>query len=135
MKLHHLGIVVTDVDEALTALGLNRSAIIETVFDANQKNNLHFIHLPANNLWLELVEPMSEDASTAKFAKKFSLGLHHLAIGVENIEAVELAYSSRPGNFVLGRYHIHVDSFGGKIRTLFVAVKGLILEFVKIDKQ
>lgn len=134
MKIHHLGIVVTDVDEALTALGLSRSNISETVFDPNQKNNLHFIHLPENNLWLELVEPVTEDASTAKFAKKFSIGLHHLAMGTEDIEAVEATYSARPGNFVLGKYQISVDSFGGKIQTLFVAVKGLILEFVKVDK-
>lgn len=134
MKIHHLGIVVSDVDEALVALGLDRSAIAETVFDPNQKNNLHFINLPENNLWLELVEPMAEDATTAKFAKKFSLGLHHLAMGSDNLEAVEAAYIARPGNFVLGRYQITVNSFGGQIRTLFVAVKGLILEFVKIVK-
>jgi methylmalonyl-CoA/ethylmalonyl-CoA epimerase len=134
MKIHHLGIVVSDVDEALAALGVDRSAITETVFDPNQKNNLHFIHLPENDLWLELVEPMAEDASTARFAKKFGLGLHHLAMGTDNIEAVESEYKARPGNFVLGRYRISVDSFGGPIRTLFVAVKGLILEFVKVDK-
>ena len=134
MKIHHLGIVVTDVDEVLVALGLSRSDITETVFDHNQKNKLHFIHLPENNLWLELVEPVTEDASTAKFAKKFSIGLHHLAMGTEDIESVEAAYAARPGNFVLGRYQISVDSFGGKIRTLFVAVKGLILEFVKVEK-
>lgn len=134
MKIHHLGIVVTDVDEALTALGLSRSDITETVFDLNQKNMLHFIYLLENNLWLELVEPVTEDASTANFAKKFSIGLHHLAMGTEDIEATETAYTARPGNFLLGRYQITVDSFGGKIRTLFVAVKGLILEFVKVEK-
>jgi len=134
MKIHHLGIVVSDVNEALDALGLSRASITETVFDPNQKNNLHFIHLPENNLWLELVEPVSEDASTAKFAKKYSIGLHHLAMGTEDIGVVEASYSGRPGNFILGRYQISVDSFGGKIRTLFVAVKGLILEFVKVEK-
>ena len=72
MKIHHIGVVVTDVDEALAALGLNRLNITETVFDPNQKNKLHFIHLPENNLWLELVEPVAENASTAKFAKKLA---------------------------------------------------------------
>lgn len=134
MKIHHLGIVVSDVDEALTALGLDRSNISEVVFDPNQKNNLHFIHLPENNLWLELVEPMSEDASTAKYAKKNGLGLHHLAIGTDQLEEIETEYLSRAGSFVLGRYVISVNSFGGQIRTLFIAVKGLILEFVKVVK-
>jgi len=134
VKIHHLGIVVTNVDDALIALGLSRLHITETVFDSNQKNNLHFIHLSENNLWLELVEPVADDASTAKFAKKFSIGLHHLAIESTDLEVVEAVYSERPGNFVLGRYQISVDSFGGKIKTLFIAVKGLILEFVKVEK-
>lgn len=134
MKIHHIGIVVSDVDEALSALGLDRSNISEVVFDPNQKNNLYFIHLPENDLWLELVEPVSDDASTARFAQKNGLGLHHLAIGTDQIEKVEAQYSARSGSFVLGRYAINVNSFGGQIRTLFIAVKGLILEFVKVGK-
>ena len=134
MKIHHLGIVVTDVDEALTALGLDRSAISETVYDPGQKNNLHFIHLPENDLWLELVEPRADDASTARFAKKFGMGLHHLAMASDDLECTETAYAARPASFVLGRYEIAVQSFGGRIRTLFIAVKGLILEFVKVER-
>lgn len=133
MKIHHLGVVVSDVDEALRALGLNRSFIKEKVYDPNQKNNLYFIHLPENNMWLELVEPTAEDSTTYSFAKKFTLGLHHLGMGSEDLQTSEATYSDIPGSFTLGRYKIHVDSFGGKIRTLFIAVKGLILEFVKID--
>jgi len=132
LKIHHVGIVVSDVDEALVSLGLDRSNVSEVVFDPNQKNNLYFVYLPENNLWLELVQPMSEDASTAKFAKKNGIGLHHLAISTEQLEEVEAEYQLRPGSFVLGRYAINVNSFGGKIRTLFISVKGLILEFVKV---
>ncbi len=58
MKIQHLGVVVSNVDEALLALGLSREAITETVYDPNQKNNLHFIYLKENDLWLELVEPL-----------------------------------------------------------------------------
>ncbi|MCC6278785.1 MAG: VOC family protein [Oligoflexia bacterium] len=134
MKIHHLGIVVSDVDEGLRALGLTKSDIVESVYDPNQKNNLHFIHLKENNLWLELVEPKAPDASTANFAKKFSLGLHHLGMGSDNLETQEKLYEQRPGSFVLGRYSIRVKSFGGAVKTLFIAVKGLILEFVKNDE-
>lgn len=133
MKIHHLGLVTNDVDHSLLALGLKRSDISETVYDPVQKNNLHFIHVPENNLWLELVEPMADDASTAKFAKKNGMGLHHLAIGSDNLDAVSAAYGNMPSAFTLGRYKIAVQSFGGNIRTLFIAVKGLILEFVQVD--
>lgn len=134
MKIHHLGVVVSDVDEALTAFGLDRSAIFETVYDSNQKNNLHIIHLPDNDMWIELVEPLALDSSTANFAKKFGIGLHHLALSSNDISVTEKTYAARRGNFVLGRYRISVDSFGGKIRTLFIAVKGLILEFIAHER-
>jgi len=133
MKIHHLGLVTKDVDEALSILGLKRSDISETVHDPVQKNNLHFIHLSENNLWLELVEPVAEDASTYRYAQKNGLGLHHLGMGSDDLEQSERAYSTTPGAFVLGRYGIHVKSFGGQIRTLFIAVRGLILEFVKVE--
>lgn len=131
MKIQHLGIVVSNVDEALLALGLNRDAITETVHDPNQKNNLHFIHLKENDLWLELVEPLEVNSSVANFAKKNGMGLHHLAMSSNDLEKTEKKYMEQEGAFVLGRYAINVKSFGGDIKTLFIAVKGLILEFVK----
>ena len=131
MKIHHLGIVVTDVAETLQALGLDETAIRETVYDPIQKNKLHFIYLKENDLWLELVEPTDETASTHKFAKKFGMGLHHLGMGSDNLELSEKKYENQKGAFSLGRYQIEVNSFGGKIRTLFIAIKGLIIEFVK----
>lgn len=133
MQIHHLGLVVTDVDEALSALGLARSAIREKVFDPVQKNNLYFIYLEHNRLWLELVEPTEPGASTYTFAKKNGLGLHHLGMETRDLRASEQEYGKRPACFTLGRYRIEVKSFGGRIRTLFVAFKGLILEFVKVD--
>ena len=133
MKIHHLGLVTSDVDETLRALGLKRSDISETVSDPVQKNNLHFINLPENNLWLELVEPTADDASTAKFAKKHGMGLHHLSMGSQDLDAVAADYAQMPSAFALGRYKITVRSFGGNIRTLFIAVKGLILEFVHVE--
>jgi len=134
MKIHHLGVVVSDVDEALLAFGLDRNAILETVYDPNQKNNLHIIHLPDNDMWIELVEPLTSDSSTANFAKKFGIGLHHLAMSSSDVMGIEKTYNERMGNFVLGRYGIRVDSFGGKIRTLFIAVKGLMLEFIAHER-
>lgn len=131
MKIQHLGIVVSNVEESLLALGLNRDAITETVYDPNQNNNLHFIFLKENNLWLELVEPKDNSSSVANFALKNGMGLHHLAMSSNDLETTEKKYMEQTGAFVLGRYSIHVNSFGGNIKTLFIAVKGLILEFVK----
>jgi hypothetical protein len=134
VKLHHLGVVISNVDETLLALNLSREDISEKVYDPIQKNNLYFIYLADNNMWLELVEPKSENSSTINFARKFSMGLHHIAIGSDDLDKVEELYEKRPASFVLGKYKINVESFGGEIKTLFIAVKGLILEFVCQDK-
>lgn len=134
MKIQHLGIVVTNLDEALIALGLSRNNISETVIDNEQKNNLYFIHLPENNLWLEFVEPFESSSSVFNFARKNEIGLHHLAFENQNLENARERYSGQKGAFVLGSYSINVKSFGGNIRTLFIAVKGLILEFVSREK-
>lgn len=133
MKIQHLGVVAENVDELLGALGLDRSAITETVHDPAQKNNLHFIRLKENDMWLEIVEPTAPDSSTRNFAKKNGLGLHHLGFESGSLDKEQAKHANRPGAFTLGRYQIEVKSFGGRIRTLFVAVKGLILEYVQRD--
>lgn len=133
MKIHHLGLVTSHLDETLRAFGLSKQDIVETVYDPIQKNNLHFIPLPGNDLYLELVEPVSPGASTYNFAKMNGHGLHHLGFETADFAERERYYATRPGAFKLGQYEIEVKSFGGKIRTLFFAVKGLILEYVRPD--
>jgi hypothetical protein len=133
VKIQHLGIVISDLDETLAALGLDRSAVAETVHDPVQQNDLHFVYLAGNDCWLELVEPKSPTASTATFAAKYGMGLHHLGFETQDLGHAESLHAEREGAFVLGRYHIEVKSFGGRVRTLFIAVKGLILEYVKVD--
>ncbi len=135
MKIQHLGLVTGNVDETLAALGLDRSAIQEAVFDPVQKNTLYFIHLPENDLWLELVQPMDETASTHKFVKRFGMGLHHLGFSCDDFETPAEKYREMPGAFELGRYEITVRSFGGRIKTLFFAIQGLIVEFVKNEDR
>lgn len=133
MKIHHIGVVVSDLDETLAALGLTRDDVVESVYDPVQDNHLHFVHLPANDLWLECVQPVSGRASTARFAAKHGIGLHHLGFEADDLAVAERRHATREAAFALGRYSSDVRSFGGRVRTLFVAVRGLILEYVTRD--
>ena len=45
MKIHHIGIATNDVDSLLKVYKLKRDDITETIFDNEQRNNLHFIFL------------------------------------------------------------------------------------------
>ena len=47
-----------------------------------------------------------------------------------NLEETEKNYISRPMVFKIGNYKNKVECFGGEISTIFMAIKGLILEFV-----
>lgn len=131
MKIHHLGVVTTDLAATLDALGLSRDDIVEVVEDENQKNRLHFIHVEENDLWLELVEPMDAGSSIITFARRNRVGLHHLAFSGHDLPVMKKTLAAKPRLFPLGSYQIDVKSFGGNIRTLFVAFHGLLLEYVE----
>ena len=131
MKIHHIGIATNDVDSLLKVYTLKRDDITETIFDNEQKNNLHFIFLKENNLWIEIIEPVDKTSTISNFVNKNQSALHHIGISTDNIENENSFYSKLPSNFIIGKYQLAVNSFGGKIKTLFVAFKGMITEFVQ----
>jgi hypothetical protein len=130
MKIHHLGIAIDNLDATLSIFKLTRSDISETVYDDVQKNNLYFIFLKENNLWLELVEPVDQNSTIFKFVNKNKTSLHHLGFHTSKLEMEEDYYTKIPKSFIIGKYNIKVNSFGGYINTLFISFKGLIIEFL-----
>ena len=73
MKIHHIGIATNDVDSVLKTYKLTREHITETIFDKEQKNNLYFIFLKENNLWLEIIEPVEKGSTIINFVNKVLL--------------------------------------------------------------
>ena len=88
------------------------------------------MYINENKLWLEIIVPINENSTTYNFAKKLGLGLHHLGFTTNNLKETEKNYISRPMVFKIGNYKNKVECFGGEISTIFMAIKGLILEFV-----
>ena len=85
-KIDHLGIAVKSVaaaKEFYEALGLAVSAQ-ETV--AAEKVNLAMATVGESRL--ELLEPMSDDSTIAKFLTKRGEGLHHVALQVPDLATV-----------------------------------------------
>ena len=83
--IEHLGIAVKSIDEALpyweNVLGLKCYKIEEV---ADQKVRTAFLKLGQTKI--ELLEPMGEDSTVAKFIENRGIGIHHMALAVENIE-------------------------------------------------
>lgn len=84
-KVDHIGIAVKNLDEVIElyqgTLGLNVHGI-ETVEE--QKAKVAFV--PCGETELEFLEPTSEDGAIGKFLAKNGQGIHHIALGVDNIE-------------------------------------------------
>jgi methylmalonyl-CoA/ethylmalonyl-CoA epimerase len=88
-RLDHISIAVSNLEETLQfykqQFGLN-CLTIETV----KEQGVKVAKLDLGNTHLELVEPLSPDTPVGRFLASRGPGLHHICIGVENINA-ELA--------------------------------------------
>tara|TARA_B110000438_G_C15800844_1_gene645086 strand:+ start:170 stop:571 length:402 start_codon:yes stop_codon:yes gene_type:complete len=84
MKLHHLGIVVENIQDSLGELTqfINfEETDLPTLVDS-QKVNVCF--LKTSNVFIELIEPINQDSPVKKFADNGG-GFHHLCFEVDDI--------------------------------------------------
>src|SRR5438270_13913228 len=95
MKLDHVGIATSDLDDSLrfwrTVLGLE---LIST--EAVHDQQVRVAMLPVGEPRLELLEPLGPNSPIAKFLAKRGPGLHHVALRVSDIREV-LANLKRQG--------------------------------------
>lgn len=103
MKLHHIGKVVKDLDEAIVyhreTFGLE--PLGEPVIDPHQKVKVVSLDIGfGDRASLELIAPVSEDSPINKFLKKGG-GLHHLSYRVDDIEVAVKEFKSK-GALILG---------------------------------
>jgi len=84
-KIHHVGIAVHSVDEALTfyrdVLGLHVHAL-DTVEDQGVRAAL----LKIGESEIELLEPTRPDANMAKFLERKGEGLHHICFQTADVD-------------------------------------------------
>lgn len=84
--IDHIGIAVSDLDEALKfwedAIGVKCHGVEEV---AEQKVKTAF--LPIKDTEIELLAGTSEDSPVSKFIEKKGEGIQHIAIRVDDLEA------------------------------------------------
>ena len=99
MKLHHIGIVVDDIEKFFGPL-TNFLKIHEKLIPLeNKSQKINYIFLPIGNISIELIQPISEISPIKNFSKKGG-GLHHIAFEVDNIETT-LSYLKSKGGKIL----------------------------------
>ena len=84
MKLHHVGIVVKNIQESLGELTkyLNFEETSVPISVKSQKVNVCF--LKTSDVYIELIEPVEDDSPVQKFSESGG-GFHHLCFEVDNI--------------------------------------------------
>ena len=99
MTLHHVGIVVNNMQESLGELSkyLNFEMISAIMPVDSQKVNICLMKV--GEPFLELIEPVTQDSAISEFAKSGG-GIHHICFEVKNIES-ELESLARKGATIL----------------------------------
>jgi methylmalonyl-CoA/ethylmalonyl-CoA epimerase len=120
--IHHLGIAVFDLDEAV--------ATYERLFDARLEHREPLVEqgveaasLLVGESRFELVSPTGDDTPVGRFLARRGAGMHHVALGAEDLQsALEELESAgaqlvepfpRQGLFGLEVAFVHPDSVHG----------------------
>ena len=120
--IHHLGLAVADLDEALATYGRLFGATLEhrsTVPD----QGVHAVSLLVGTNRVELVSPTHEDTPVGRFLASRGPGMHHVAYEVDDVGVAlaELAEAGaelidavpREGLFGLEVAFVHPDAVHG----------------------
>jgi methylmalonyl-CoA/ethylmalonyl-CoA epimerase len=120
--IHHIGVAVEDLDQAL--------ATYERLFDADvehratvEEQGVRAASLRIGDGRVELLEPLGADTPVGRFLARRGPGMHHVAYEVSDLGATiaELANAGadlidsepRPGLFGLEVAFVHPDSVHG----------------------
>lgn len=128
-KLHHVGIVVADLDAAVAnyqVLGFGEADQFEI---PEQGIKAAFFALASGSV--ELIQPTDPDGAIGKFMAKRGEGFHHVAYQVDDVDAT-LAVLAESGVEVIDRVH-RIGGHGLWIGFLHpLAANGVLTELVQV---
>ncbi|AOH55627.1 methylmalonyl-CoA epimerase [Peribacillus muralis] len=84
--IDHIGIAVKSLDETLPLYTETLKLELEGI-ETVESQGVKVAFIMAGNTRLELLEALSPESPIAKFIVKHGEGIHHVALGVEDIEA------------------------------------------------
>jgi methylmalonyl-CoA/ethylmalonyl-CoA epimerase len=92
--IHHLGVAVSDLEEAIATYERLFDARLERR-DALAEQGVDAVSLLVGESRVELLAPTSDDTPVGRFLAKRGPGMHHLALETDDVEAAlrELAAS------------------------------------------
>lgn len=85
-RIDHLGLAVTDLDEALALYG-GAFALITHHREVLEDQGVEAVALQLGESVIELLRPIRDDSPVARFLAERGPGIHHVAYQVDDIEA------------------------------------------------
>lgn len=134
LKLHHVGYVVNDIDKAAAGFVDSVGAVWDgrIVADPLQGARVSFLTTNPEDAQIELVEPDSPDAPTARFLREKGGGLHHLCYEVEDLD-LTLQEMRRAGS-LLAKPPKPAAAFGGRRIAWLLTSEKLLLELLELNR-
>jgi methylmalonyl-CoA epimerase len=127
LRIHHLGVAVTDLDDAISTYERLFGAQVE-LRAAVESQGVEAASVVVGEDRIELVTPLGEDTPVGRFLAKRGPGVHHVGYGVADLPAAldELARAGaqlidqepHEGLFGLQVAFVHPDSVHGVLSEL-----------------
>jgi methylmalonyl-CoA epimerase len=91
-KIDHVGIAVSDLDEALK---LYRDILGLEVEKTEEFGGMKIAFIPIGDTEFELLQPLDPDGALAKFVEKRGEGVQHIALRVDDVEKALEEFKAR----------------------------------------
>jgi methylmalonyl-CoA epimerase len=125
----HVGIAVKNLDEAIGVYKNILGFRLEGVHILNERKVKVAFLSSGGETRIELLEPLGSDSPVAKFLENRGEGIHHIAVRVENIDAVLEDFKHK--GVVLVDDKPRIGAEGAKIAFVHPkSTKGVLLELV-----
>ena len=139
-KLDHIGLVVENIDkmkELFGTIGLDTGT--EAIVNPLQKVSASFVNVGETaDIYIEILEPASNDAPISKFLQNSGGGLHHLCFEVDNIEDAIKELNSKGFRIVVPPEDCRAYDENLKRRcqeptkiAFFIVTKGVLIELIE----
>lgn len=102
-RLHHVGIVVRNLEEAMAGY-VDQFELQESTLpfaDRAQRVRVAFVRV-SGDVWLEFIEPVGADSPVTQFLAKTRGGYHHVAFEVADIDAAVRKFEANRAVVVCG---------------------------------
>jgi methylmalonyl-CoA/ethylmalonyl-CoA epimerase len=93
-KVEHIGVAVENIEKSIHIFRDILGMPLEKMYESDViKTKIAFF--PVGGCTIELIEPLDPSSPAAKFIQKRGEGIHHICLGVENVEAALRHYESQ----------------------------------------